>query len=123
MSYSIYINGYDDNVTWNVMPMFIFAFTGRPWRQEIDSTARAKQRTNVIDDAITQFRELDGRICGDVLPFLEQALLHMRAEENREAYEAMNAENGWGTHGSTLCFLRRLVNACREYPAEKIDIE
>ena len=123
MSYSVSVGDQDiGNITWNVMGMFVFAFTRKPYRRECDGIARTKRRIEIADNKITRFRELDGCVASDVLPMLEQAFIHMSAKENKEEYEVMNPKNGWGNHMLTLQFLGRLVDACRLCPTERIDV-
>jgi len=122
VSYDFHIGEHSYNITWNVMPMFVFAFTGRPWSASNDREARQHQRDEAANDTITQFKHLNGRVAKDVLPFLVKALLHMSNEEHREVYKSMNAKNGWGTHATTLTIFTKMVQACRENLDETITI-
>jgi len=120
VSYSISIGDYHSSVTWNVMPMFVLAFTGRQWRRRVDRDMRAREREEI--NQITQFKELCGLVAGEVLPFLEASLRHMSDEGNKEEYQSLNAKNGWGTHKRTLEIFTKMVEACREFPEERISI-
>lgn len=55
-----------------------------------------------------------GRIAGDVVRELRVGLQKML--DNREEYEKLNPENGWGSYASAINFLRDVIIGCEDNP-------
>lgn len=90
---------YDFNYTWNCGPMF--------------------RRALAPLDGINGLQGLTGE---EAIPHLERAIADMSAPESRQAYQAMNPENGWGDHDSATRWLERILEACREVPKARIGV-
>lgn len=56
---------------------------------------------------------------GQLIPHLERGIAAMEAAPAR--FRAFDAENGWGTYDIFLPWLRRLLEAAREYPGAKVE--
>lgn len=56
----------------------------------------------------------DGLVAGQQVEKLEAALRLMEAEPER--FKKHNAPNGWGLYEHAVPWLRKVVEACREYP-------
>ena len=102
MSWNITINKVETtgllerNVTYNVSPMFYKAFGG---------------------DGIKGFRGMSGK---EALPFLVRGLDHML--RNKDEYEAMNPDNGWGSYSGAVELLQEMITACKTYDNTTIEI-
>lgn len=57
---------------------------------------------------------------GDLIVPLEKAIADM--ERRPQFYKQFNAKNGWGTYDNFLPWIRKYINACREYPNAKIEV-
>ena len=56
----------------------------------------------------------------DIIPILEKGISLM--ESDRERFESFAPENGWGTYGNLLQFLRNYLAACKENPEAEISV-
>lgn len=62
----------------------------------------------------------DGRNAGESVPLLDKGIKAM--QDNREEYEAMNPDNGWGRYEGALGYLERLRGACARHPKTVIRV-
>jgi len=62
----------------------------------------------------------EGKTAQEVLPDLLKALDDM--ERRPEYFRQFDAHNGWGTYEHALPWLRKLVDACNEYPDATIRV-
>jgi hypothetical protein len=60
--------------------------------------------------------ELEGKTGAEIVARLETAVAHIRAPENRAAYEALNPPNRWGSHEGATEYLAKILAACRAHP-------
>lgn len=70
---------------------------------------------------VEQWRDLDGKLAGDVFAMLALAVQHMRDPANREAYLALNPKNGWGEYQSAFEYFRGVAEACEQHPLCTLD--
>jgi hypothetical protein len=92
------VDVYESNITHNLTKMAreagIYQVLWRP--EEIDIT-KANHLIAPLENAITD---------------MEKRPFH---------YEKYNSENGWGTYADFLPWLRRLLEACKEFPDATIE--
>lgn len=88
---------YEDNITYNLAPMYYKC---------IDTNGGLKG--------------LNGMKCKDAVPVLNRAIDDLI--ENKEEYEKLNPENGWGSYEGLLKSLKSLRIACLENPSGKVEI-
>lgn len=91
------VDVYEDNITYNLAPMYYKCI-------DIDGGLKA----------------LNGMKCKDAIPVLNRAIDDLI--ENKEEYEKLNPENGWGSYEGLLKSLKRLRIACLENPSGKVEI-
>ena len=91
------VDVYEDNITYNLAPMYY----------------------KCIDENLG-FKLLDGMKCRDAIPVLNRAIDDLI--ENKEEYETLNPENGWGSYERLLKSLKSLRIACLENPNGKVEI-
>ena len=53
----------------------------------------------------------------DLIPYLEKGIDSL--ESNPEYYGGFNPKNGWGSYDTFVPWLKRLLEACKEYPKAK----
>ena len=58
-------------------------------------------------------------VAGDMIPALEAAIDRMEADPDH--FRQFDAPNGWGTYDDFLPWLKRLLEACREYPDAEVE--
>lgn len=88
---------YEDNITWNVRPIFIACL-----------------------DGITGIYRLDGGYGYDMIELLPKALKYLR--ENSDAMKALNPKNGWGDVQTVDNFLVELLKASHLHPSAMVKI-
>jgi hypothetical protein len=59
--------------------------------------------------------DLNGRICRELVPSLDQGLLHIL--NNEQDYLALNPENGWGDFEGFFEIFVRFARMCHRYPS------
>lgn len=91
------VDVYEDNITYNLAPMYYKCI-------DIDGGLKA----------------LNGMKCRDAIPVLNRAIDDLI--ENKEEYEKLNPENGWGSYEGLLKSLKSLRIACLENPSGKVEI-
>lgn len=91
------VDVYEDNITYNLAPMYYKCI-------DIDGGLKA----------------LNGMKCKDAIPVLNRAIDDLI--ENKEEYEKLNPENGWGSYEGLLKSLKSLRIACLENPSGKVEI-
>lgn len=91
------VDVYEDNITYNLAPMYYKCI-------DIDGGLKA----------------LNGMKCKDAVPVLNRAIDDLI--ENKEEYEKLNPENGWGSYEGLLKSLKSLRIACLENPSGKVEI-
>jgi hypothetical protein len=84
------IDGYEDNITWNLQPMLSKAL-------QVDG-----------------FRTLDGRLAIDVSVYVNRAIEDMT--KHPKEYKKLNPPNGWGSYEVALTALTNLLKVCNKYP-------
>lgn len=57
---------------------------------------------------------------GDLIPILKGGIEDM--EERPDYYRKFSADNGWGTYGQFLPWLKELLAACEEHPKARIHV-
>ena len=62
--------------------------------------------------------ESDGKLASEIIPDLEHALPHMKA--NPDDYRALNPSNGWGNYEGAMDFVAQLLTACKEHPKASV---
>lgn len=80
---------YESNITYNLSPMYYKAI-----------------------DKEKGIRKLNDMTCKEALPIINGAIKDMI--ENKEEYEKLNPENGWGSYDGLLRELRNMRNICEE---------
>lgn len=88
---------YEDNITYNLAPMYYKCI-------DIEGGLYA----------------LNGMKCRDAVPVLNRAIDDLT--KNKEEYEKLNPENGWGSYDYLLRFLKNLRIACQENPSGKVSV-
>lgn len=88
---------YEDNITYNLAPMYYKCI-------DINGGLKA----------------LNGMKCKNAVPVLNRAIDDL--VENKEEYEKLNPENGWGSYEGLLKSLKNLRIACLENPSGKVEI-
>lgn len=88
---------YEDNITYNLAPMYYKCI-------DINGGLKA----------------LNGMKCKNAVPVLNRAIDDLI--ENKEEYEKLNPENGWGSYEGLLKSLKNLRIACLENPNGKVEI-
>ena len=91
------VDVYEDNITYNLAPMYYKCI-------DINGGLKA----------------LNGMKCKDAVPVLNRAIDDLI--ENKEEYEKLNPENGWGSYEGLLKSLKSLRIACLENPSGKVEI-
>lgn len=91
------VDVYEDNITYNLAPMYYKCI-------DINGGLKA----------------LNGMKCKDAIPVLNRAIDDLI--ENKEEYEKLNPENGWGSYEGLLKSLKSLRIACLENPSGKVEI-
>jgi hypothetical protein len=90
MSYDITVGAMSRNMTSNVSKMWDRAMPG------------------------LNLRDMNGRTGAECLPHLEAGMLDMA--RNRDRYERMVPDNGWGSYGGALSVLVEMAAECRANP-------
>ena len=67
------------------------------------------------------FRALNGMSCEKALPILNNAIKDMI--DNKEEYENLNPENGWGSYAGLLERLREMRDCCEDNPDGIFEVE
>ena len=98
---------YEDNITWNVRPIFIACLGGQ-------DMFKGK------DDGTTGIYRLDGGYGYDMIELLPKALKYLR--ENSDAMKALNPKNGWGNVQTVDNFLVELLKASHLHPSAMVKI-
>lgn len=88
---------YEDNITYNLAPMYYKCI-------DINGGLKA----------------LNGMKCKNAVPVLNRAIDDL--VENKEEYEKLNPENGWGSYEGLLKSLKNLRIACLKNPSGKVEI-
>lgn len=88
---------YEDNITYNLAPMYYKCI-------DINGGLKA----------------LNGMKCKNAVPVLNRAIDDLI--ENKEEYEKLNPENGWGSYEGLLKSLKNLRIACLENPSGKVEV-
>lgn len=91
------VDVYEDNITYNLAPMYYKCI-------DINGGLKA----------------LNGMKCKDAVPVLNRAIDDLI--ENKEEYEKLNPENGWGSYEGLLKSLKSLRIACLENPSGKVEV-
>lgn len=91
------VDVYEDNITYNLAPMYYKCI-------DINGGLKA----------------LNGMKCKNAVPVLNRAIDDLI--ENKEEYEKLNPENGWGSYEGLLKSLKNLRIACLENPNGKVEI-
>ena len=91
------VDVYEDNITYNLAPMYYKCI-------DINGGLKA----------------LNGMKCKNAIPVLNRAIDDLI--ENKEEYEKLNPENGWGSYEGLLKSLKSLRIACLENPSGKVEI-
>ena len=65
---------------------------------------------------ITHLCDFYDMSANEAYPMLQRAFNHMNNPKNRETYEAMNPENGWGDFVTAREYLRKFTEACGDHP-------
>ena len=91
------VDVYEDNITYNLAPMYYKCI-----------------------DMEGGLKALNGMKCKDAIPVLNRAIDDLI--ENKEEYETLNPENGWGSYERLLKSLKSLRIACLENPNGKVEI-
>jgi hypothetical protein len=91
------------NYTFNVSTMFYKAFekSGGNWKSFHDY-------------------ESINKTCKEAIPELVNAITEM--ENNKEEYERLNPENGWGDYEGALEFLKKILKDCKKFPYGRIGV-
>lgn len=55
-----------------------------------------------------------------LIPLLKEGLSKLM--DNPEYYRRFNSPNGWGTYEDFVPWVRRYLDACREFPNAKVEI-
>jgi hypothetical protein len=77
----------------------------------------SKMYYHVLPDGL---RGLDGRLCGDALPLIQDACKRLRDDPGK--YKAMNPPNGWGDYDGALQFLVGIGDMCECHPKATLRI-
>ena len=85
---------YDGNYTHNVTPMWSKA-----------GVYKALYKRDEWDREIT---------AAELIPVLQRGYTNM--ERDSEGYKELNPSNGWGSYGTAIEWLGKLLSACREHP-------
>lgn len=56
----------------------------------------------------------DEPTAADIIPILEEGI--KKLESDPEYFKQFDAKNGWGTYDDFVPWLKRYLEACREYP-------
>lgn len=91
------VDVYEDNITYNLAPMYYKCI-------DIDGGLKALNGMKCKDAAVVLNRAIDDLI------------------ENKEEYEKLNPENGWGSYEGLLKSLKNLRIACLENPSGKVEV-
>lgn len=101
----------------------------------LDVIVKAKKTVEVYEDNITYnlalmyykcidieggLHALNGMKCKNAVPVLNRAIDELI--ENKEEYEKLNPENGWGSYEGLLKSLKSLRIACLENPSGKVSV-
>jgi len=73
-----------------------------------------------VYEACWRPEEIGAEKAKDIIPILEKGIALM--ESDRERFESFAPENGWGTYGNLLQFLRNHLAACKENPEAEIRV-
>ena len=112
---------YEDNITWNVRPIFIACLGGQV-SYYIGTTSQHTWRHMFKgkDDGTTGIYRLDGGYGYDMIELLPKALKYLR--ENSDAMKALNPKNGWGNVQTVDNFLVELLKASHLHPSAMVKI-
>lgn len=84
------------------------------WGVQLESWNMTSNVAPMWRHAGADLATFNGKLAGDVLPSLEEAVARMERYPN--TYRKMNPTNGWGDYDSCLGFLRDLVTGFAEQP-------
>lgn len=70
--------------------------------------------------AIWRPEEIGIKEAGSLIGLLEDGL--NKLESNPEFFKRFNPDNGWGTYGTLVLFVREYLVHCREYPESLIEV-
>ena len=73
-----------------------------------------------VGDELWNPYELDISKAGQLIEPLNNAIADM--EHRPSHYQKFDAANGWGTYKDFLPWLKRLYDACKEYPNSTVEI-
>lgn len=88
---------FDRNITYNLAPMYY----------------------KCIDKELG-FKKLNNMSCKEALSILNSAINDLI--KNKEEYEKLNPENGWGTYDGLLEAIKDMRNCCEDNPDGIIDV-
>lgn len=58
--------------------------------------------------------DVNGKLAGESAPLINAVIEKMALD--RQGYEALNPDNGWGDYKSFLAFLCEVASACKAHP-------
>ena len=103
------------NPTYNLTAIFDLALTGEPL-----PNPSVSEGSIVIFKAETDrprgLRVLSGRKAKDTVAQLRQACNDLGDPAKNTTFKALEPSNGWGTLGSALTVMQKLLDAAKEFP-------
>lgn len=92
-----------------------WVYVGADWINFTSNTAA------MIKEACGSYpSEWDGKKCADMYPVLAQGIETLRQSPQR--FRQFEPDNKWGTVESTIEFLIKIADNCRDYPTAVIEV-
>lgn len=70
--------------------------------------------------ALWRPEEIGIKTASELLPLLNNGLALLVA--GPEHFAKLNPDNGWGSYGGLVCFVRRYISACEQWPNAKVSV-
>jgi len=110
-------------------PRWVSYDQGKTWTEQTESVYSGNITHNLgkmageagIYHALWRPEEINKTKAGEIVELLEKGLADLK---DRPIYfSKFNAPNGWGTIGDFVVFVERYLEACKEYPEAKIEVD
>lgn len=92
-----------------------WVYVGADWINHTSNTAA------MIKEVCGSYpSEWDGKKCADMYPVLVQGIETLR--QNPQRFRQFEPDNKWGTVETTIEFLMKIADNCRDYPTAVIEV-
>lgn len=101
--------------TYNLTPIFDLALTGEPLPNP-DVGEAGVVLLGEQTDRPRGLRLLSGKLARDTIVMLEKALGHLQDPAKRDAFVALEPDNGWGDLAGATTVIAKLLEHARAFP-------